>query len=355
MISISCMSGCYSNQLPITPPSATQNFPLALEWSNTFDDNINGMAVGNGTAIVGLIGIDKKVMLYAYDVYSGTAKWSTTIDGNNFAINLKIYDGEVFVAYPPNFYALNLEDGSLIWETTDLDTGNKIVAVSERHLLVLKTLELVAYNIKTGNTTWSIAIDRGNKYVFFEDETDIVYFLTGTKIQAIKDENGEILWTKDTHLPGTMVFQDGVIYVNNDTAGVTLDALDIFTQNTIWQTNLDSPSEYLMVWKDQIIGISTDRFVSIERETGKKNWEYLLPLGPYRPPVRIDNTAYIRNVNSNQIIAWDLNGGDMLGKLNLPARDSIMIVRDDDLLSVDSYDPVLVLYVNDQLFVYGEK
>lgn len=47
--------------------------------------------------------------------------------------------------------------------------------------------------------------------------------------------------------------------------------------------------------------------------------------------------------------------GVMLGKLNLPARDSIMIVRDDDLLSLDSYDPVLVLYVNNQLFVYGEK
>lgn len=315
------------------------------------------MASGDDMVVVGFIGADNKLTLYAYDVNLGAAKWNTTITGDTFTINLQINNGKVFVAYPPNLYAVNLEDGSLAWKATDSgSTAAKISVFSKKHLLVIKPSALTAYSVETGNAEWSIALLRGKEDVFFDSETNLIYLLLGTKAKAINDENGSVLWEKDLNMPSTITSQDGMIYFVNDKQGVTLNAFDILRQKTIWQVNLDSPSEHLFIWKDKIIDISTETIISMEQKSGDKNWSYMLPWGHYRPPVSIGNVAFLRNADSNQVIAMDLNEGDIIGRLNLPAQESmLMVVRDDDLLSIDSLDPVLVLYTNNQIFVYGEK
>ena len=358
IISIAYITGCLSTPSSGVHTPTAQEFPLVLNWSTAFENNIDRMALGDDIVVVALMDADHRLTLYAYDAHFGTEQWCATITGNTFDFNLKINNGKVFVAYSPNFYALSSEDGSLIWKVTDsIPADAEISAFSRGHILVIKPSMLVAYNIETGNTEWSVVLARGKEDVFFDDKTNLIYLLLGTKIRAINDENGNIDWEKDLTMPGAVTFENEVVYfVNDKQPGVTLNAFDISTQNTIWRTTLDALSEHLFIWNNNIIGVSRNRIISVNKKSGDENWDYWLPLGPYRPPICIGDIVLLRNADTNQVIALGLEHGNILGKLNLPARKSVFIVaRNDDLLSIDSLDPVLALYDKNQLFIYREK
>jgi outer membrane protein assembly factor BamB len=339
-----------------THSPTTQDFPLILKWSKVFEYNVDGMAVENGTVIVGLIGINNQGSIFAYETRTGAEKWNVKIDGDGRGLKLKIHDGKVFLIYAPNFYALNLEDGSLVWKTTGLNLGDEVPAVSKKHLLVVKSSALNAYNTKTGDIEWSIHLGRGKEDVFYDEKKNLVYLFLGTQTKTINDENGDVVSEKDLRMPSELTFQDGVVYFMEEEPKITLNAFDISAQNLIWQADLNYPSEYLFIWKEKIIGVSNETITSMDRKSGDKNWSYMLPWGYYRPPVCIGSTMFLRNTEIEQVIALDLNQGNILGRLNLPARESMfMYVLDDDLLSIDSPNSLLALYANNELYVYGEQ
>jgi len=361
------LSGCIfadTSNLPqvITTPIPHINFPLSLGWAKILPNRIVGMAVSEKSMTL-VMQLDNGLVLQTLDLKTGERLWERKLaPGTNwgdFYTNIQTHESKIYVTYAAELYAIDEISGNILWQAGDIGPGtNQILSFSGKHVLVVEVSEKVlAYDKDTGKIAWTMKIDRGTVSLFFDDLSDTVYFFQGTTSKAISDNDGQILWEQDFPECNDRAYRKQMVYCafeDEKKSGVT--AYNLHTRSVVWQTDLVSPVKILYANNkgiEKLIGQSDETLASIDINSGKKDWEYILPAGYYRPPVVLDDVAYSRNFDSGLIMAYDLSNGKYLGYLELQPRNEgmFMPIQTDDML-VDPSDIFLALYHMNQVFVY---
>lgn len=361
------LNGCIfadTNNLPqvIATPIPNIKFPLGLEWAKIFPNRIIGMAVSEKSLTL-VMNTENAIMLQTLDLRTGERLWEKRLDqgaiGTNFYTNIQIHESKIFVTYAAAIYAIDELSGNLLWQVAGLGPGtNEILSFSKNHVLVVEVSEkILAYDIETGKIAWTMGIDRGTVSLFFDDSSDTVYFFQRAASKAISDEDGSVLWEQDFSKCSARAYRKQVVYCAiGDEKQSGVEAFNLSTKSVVWQVDLSNPGKFLYVndkGLDRLVEQSDKTLASVDINSGKIDWNYILPIGYYRPPVVLDDEVYIRDFYSGLIMAYDLSDGEYLGYLELQPKDEgmIMIIQTDDML-VDPSDTFLVVYHMNQVFVY---
>lgn len=215
-----------------------------------------GLGYGKGT-IIATNGLSE---VYAFREQDGTTLWEAKLSGPSRA-NPMVVDNIVIVQTIDNkTYALNLEDGSLVWNHQGF--GDKLSTLASSTALSYKNMAIVQYpsgdifalDIKTGEELWTISIDEGVEVLStkFHLENFIPHpvikgnhlFAYGADGMLAKFDltTQERLWqikhgaNKPIWISGDMIFA---------TTGRTLKAIDSHSGALAWEVNLSviNPSE----------------------------------------------------------------------------------------------------------------
>jgi outer membrane protein assembly factor BamB len=154
------------------------------------------------------VGIEYRVQVNQYTTYewidvnafnatSGVRLWNYRDISNDRIGRMSTpvaVDGVVYFGTFQNIYALNSNDGSLLWNYTTrilspftVVTGGKLFAGSQSELFVL--------NATDGHIIWNYTDNRAPKAVFIVD--GVVYTSTSEHILALNETTGEKIWNTD--------------------------------------------------------------------------------------------------------------------------------------------------------------
>ena len=148
------------------------------------------------------------------------------------------------------YYALNLNDGELIWSKNNLAPFNSQIKIfKDKFFIIDFSNTLRCFSIKDGKELWNIKTEnsliRSQKKLSMVIVNDLLYFKNSMgDISAVSINEGELLWQLPTQ--STLIYQ----------AAFSLETSDLIT---------DGDSLYFSNNKNQ--------FFSIDLGTGSFNWE----------------------------------------------------------------------------------
>ncbi|MFQ5891902.1 MAG: PQQ-binding-like beta-propeller repeat protein, partial [Candidatus Methanofastidiosia archaeon] len=145
-------------------------------------------------AILGRMGDEKT--LYCFDELTGKEIWRFE---NPYLTQPPIYfKGKVFVVSSGKLYALNPNNGEVIWEVGDENSwvsGLSIAIDHEKIFIANSESEIISLNLNTGKMIWeSQSLDLFPSYNLVAADKKVFVVLRFGRIYALDAENGEILW-----------------------------------------------------------------------------------------------------------------------------------------------------------------
>lgn len=173
--------------------------------------------------------------IVALDAISGNLLWSYETAGGGYRCSPATADGKVYVGLSGYLYALNAENGSIVWKTGLI--GNILTpAIEYSKVFVSCSVNnsnyygLYALNAFTGKIIWSREID-----VYTDSSPAVAYnkvFVGGKdKVFAFDQVSGNLLWSYNGDLNSSPAIADGVVF-----AGVSenLCAFKESTGEVLW-------------------------------------------------------------------------------------------------------------------------
>lgn len=264
-------------------------------------------------------GYSTESVINSSDVADLVPAWSTNLSG--LAGTPVVSGGVVYVAGPPNIYAVKEKSGALLWEDgagTGLAPGNYSTAAGMtisggRVYAATANNDLVALNGKTGAVDWNVSIISGlvgNAYPYEGAEaTPLVYnglVIVGETqgdvgpsrgvIQAFKESDGAHVWTFYTvpPLPTTAKNQGkyGNTWGTNGTEGCycggamvwNVPAVDPSTGIIYFGTGNPYPADdpFARAPKQSDVNLYADSVIALKATTGKLVWYFQeIPAGYY--------------------------------------------------------------------------
>lgn len=159
----------------------------ALLWQySTGTPVLGSVALDGNTAYVG----DSNGTLYALDANSGTVKWQSTEAKGHIECKPLIYQGKVyFGAWDEHMYALNKNDGSLVWKWKGTTEGMKYspaavwpVAANNKIFFVAPDGYTTALNADNGEQVWRVNEFPASESIGVSEDGLRVY------VKTVKDE-----------------------------------------------------------------------------------------------------------------------------------------------------------------------
>lgn len=355
---ISCQNKSIS-QDPISTPESVGNFPLKESWHKDFDNEIKAMALDSGVLVTGITDQNGAV-IQAFDINSGVSLWKSNLQGNNNAgINIFIIDKLVYVTYSPSIFAIDLDTGKLVFEN-NFDAANiaEIKAFTDKYIFIVKISEGVfAFDRFTGLLSWQVLIGRGSIDVFTDTKHKLVYIVHGEYIKAVNETDGSLVWQKAIDSYSSVEFYDDFIYYSTekteDNSELHLKAIDLNVNDVIWDFKLTREIQCARATKDNIIAITEETIINLDRASGKKIWEYYTSPDIYCPIIIMNKVIYLKDGFSNQLIAISQENGSKLGSMDF--EDSSWLgyaTPEDNLLSSTYTFNTLALYLKNSIYVY---
>ena len=171
------------------------------------------------------------------------------------------------------YYAINLEDGDLLWTKNNLAPFNSQIKIyKDKFFIIDFSNTLRCFSVKNGEELWSIKTEssliRSQKKLSMVIVKDILYFINSIgDISAVSINQGELLWQLPT--------QSSLI----NEAAFSLQSSDLVTDGkTLFFSN------------------NKNQFFSIDLETGSFNWENKV------------NSSLRPNIIGNYIFSASLEG-----------------------------------------------
>lgn len=278
-------------------------------WSDTWGIN-TGPVVADGRVFVGT-GIRNETV-HAFDADTGEETWHVPID-EEIQRSLAVRDGTVYVAAGA-VHAIDTEAGEEVWseqvntvrglalgddaiitasdrtsETValEIDTGEvrwrrdvhqlDTPAVGDGLAFVAGARDLVALDIESGDTEWSIEPDRAERSPTVADGT--LYLATRSGLLALEATTGEEQWT----LEGNFGFSDAAVdgetlyiagrHVENDEAVSRTLAIDVDDGAIRWTRDEPTMSSGTVVAGDDAIYVATRfRLYALDPADGDVRW-----------------------------------------------------------------------------------
>ena len=184
------------------------------------------------------------------------------------------------------YYALNLNDGQLLWSKNSLAPFNSQIKIyQDKFFLIDFSNTLRCISIKSGEEIWNIKTEnsliRSQKKLSMVIVNDFLYFSNSIgDISAVNIDKGELMWQLPT--------QNSLIYESAfslETSDLITDGISLFFSN------------------------NKNQFFSIDIDTGSFNWEnkinsYLRPslVGNYLFTVSLDGYLVVIEKNTGNII-----------------------------------------------------
>jgi outer membrane protein assembly factor BamB len=208
--------------------------------------------------------------IFAIDNQTGAIFWKTRLGNITDQIVLKdqipvIHDGKLFITTQSpnnNIYALDLKDGSLIWnyklDSTNNDTQ---VLYFDNKVFTQSGTQFYSFEANTGKLIYQKSFDEpihgkpvtDGENVFIANEKNIVYALSPNK--------PDILWQfkideNQSNIKDRIFCKDKKVYFSaQGTTVSSIYALDSKTGTQLWKTDFkDDNIEYILEESDNIFG-----------------------------------------------------------------------------------------------------
>lgn len=217
-------------------------------WQHATDEAVLGNAVIDGNiAYIGANGV-----FYAFDANTGNVKWQYTGIEGHVECKPLVHDNKIiFGAWDEHLYALNKNDGTLVWKWKGEQTGKYLspaavwpVAAKDKVFIVAPDNMMTAINANTGETLWyanefpvkeSIGISEDKQRVYAKTINDDVICYSATA------DEPELLWRTNLGLgkdqSATMLIEKGGTVFGTTQNGVIF-ALHGKTGEFLWQHKL---------------------------------------------------------------------------------------------------------------------
>jgi len=205
-----------------------------------------------------------------------------------------------FSASDNYFYALNANNGSLIWryQAGDIDPFSPPV-VNELEATVFfgsgEDSSLYALDMYTGQKKWiykstgevlGVSITKSKGLVF---ATDYSNRPPSSSVFAVKSSTGERVWSHDfiSHYSPTCYGDNKVYFIT----GTDFYALDDSTGNIVWTYSLGSSYFNIPSYKDSVVYLGSrpyDSIIALNSADGSVKWKYTT--GDW-----VDSSPYVEN------------------------------------------------------------
>ncbi|TKG97407.1 hypothetical protein EYV94_02980 [Puteibacter caeruleilacunae] len=219
-------------------------------WKNKIDNGIkNQMVIAQGL----VIGTDVLGFTYAFDVATGKLVWKRDLEYKRLPAFISgiVTDGEVvYTGFGSSLCALEAATGDIIWRNKDWNGGEgttPTMTIADDILIVSRHWgSLYAHDRKTGKVLWS----RGDDGLRFRD--GVISYVDGK------------LWLAGR---GNQDFGKGALFQLDPKTGKTIKK----TATGMQHTGTSAP----LILENQFIVASSDPGIAaIERESGKKKWQF---------------------------------------------------------------------------------
>lgn len=240
-------------------PNGPTTFPLNLKWSYNFIDDVQTSIVRNAPTIVNnVLYIGGNNKLYAFDVTTGSVKWSYV--GNRstcqFYSSSAVVGNIIYIGGWNAFYAFDAVTGLLKWKydvkgyCTSPIVYNGIVYFGCQSLLIDPNSIFYALDANTGALKWVYNFRPGASFSTPTIFNGMVYFVVSPEIYALDVNNGAVKWIysmPEQKSNDTPVVSNGILYLSTIDIvwGDMLYALDANTGTLKWRysaVSIDTPA-----------------------------------------------------------------------------------------------------------------
>ena len=222
-------------------------------WSYTTNQAVMGAAtIHEGVAFIG--GGDGR--MFAFDLKTGAVKWSFD-ELKNYVLTRPLVYGDklYFGAWDTYLYALNLEDGSLVWKWSNGKSNPKLspasvwpVAADGKIFITAPDRYFTCLDAETGAEIWrtkeykvreTVGLSEDGKTVYSKCMWDtVVAISTKAKGERLEAKGYEVLWASHAgfgyeHNPAMPLEKGGVLWVS--TKNGLLLGMDAQTGVVLWR------------------------------------------------------------------------------------------------------------------------
>lgn len=242
-------------------------------------------ALSSGLALIGT----GDSQFRAIELSSGTQRWSFRHPyDDNLKIKSIVYEGHVYL---PGTFALDIEEGSVVWELDDFRRGRFAAAGGNVFVAQADSNRVAALNPADGSVDWQSRIDGRLLYDAEPVAAEGRLFVTTSsgRLFALDAGNGETLWSFDpgeiaSYNPSTPAVHDGRVFYGyappgsdgfiSSTRGAVF-ALDAGSGDQLWKRETDGGIGADPVVTDDSIYIGTfgGSFYSIAANDGQVRWQ----------------------------------------------------------------------------------
>ncbi len=219
------------------------------------------------------------------------------------------------------FYALNLQDGELIWSKNNLAPFNSQIKIYEDKFFIVDFLNtLRCFSIKNGEELWNVKTEnpliKSKKKLSMVIVNNFIYFKNSIgDISAVDINQGKLLWQLPTH--SSLIYESAF---SLETSDIVTDGRTLFFSN------------------------NKNQFFSIDLSTGGFNWENkinssLRPslVGNYIFTVSLEGYLFVIEKNSGNIIrVTDVFGNFKKKKRNMISPVGFIIGLNNIYLTTDN-------------------
>ena len=213
-------------------------------------------------------------------------------DGNPIQSPIIASDGIVFFStYEGSLYAINEQDGSLIWSSDVFEESGRNIALYEDLVFFGEGVvtnssrshgsQVVALNKHTGEEIWSFTADDFYGIWGITTHAENVIFSTGNEIYALDAFSGEERWKfSPVDFWGGLSSKDGLVYFQERSTDV--HALDAASGEVVFSYKSDVEADYnpggtsIALHEGNLIFASSNEqhpFIYSYNIDGTKNWE----------------------------------------------------------------------------------
>lgn len=267
---------------------------------------------------------------------------------------------------PDSIHALNPQNGETIWQVSvDGFLRNAIPVVHENRLYIgtvaIKGDSAVyALNSEDGSLIWRKSLERNKVWIPLSMKDEILFVAASKQLYALSARTGDILWQRQFNSQfnsyTTLAVNDQHIYLSissghsqpDDDAILTggVIALDIHTGNTVWHHHVNQNHFLAPAIHDNLVIVGHEYLTALDSQNGELLWQSDNHTN-FRNSAAIiaKDTIFVGSGNTKNISAYDVKTGELLWIYTLPSITYSTPFIADKHLLIGCHDGYLYCFI----------
>ncbi len=347
------------------------------------------------------LGVKTKTTAYpmAYGQFPTKPVW--VFEAQERVVNTPVVqDGRVFVRTEKAIYALDAQDGTLIWRSdypAKPDVDFPQIALGDVLVVPGGKRSVVAYSPDNGKILWEdhipqsigqfpveaitflgdlvyvarfnsslVAYGQNDGHIYWEESApsrtslylstyqNTVYFAAKDTLKGYDAVSGKLIFEKkfDKNI-GPLLIENDILYLEIGSEHADVMAIDLNTFRKNWEI---TPPDFsrnrinsLMIYGETLL-VNGDAFFTVDKSSGRLFWSKKLDeVGATGHPVVLDDRVYVRIVYG-PLLSLNLDTGDPISQLKLKASEGLTYSY--DIGPAVFKDLLIVPYGDNRVFAY---